>query len=173
MGEKRRADLIVEELQRLKVQGKAAVVEEAKSKYVIFALRGGLYAFAGADVREILPALEIFPVPGAPPGIPGVINNRGEIEAVVDLAALIGHPDGDRGAAGRIVMTERNGVRSGMLVDAVVDVVDLPQSAVKPPLATLGEAVRDLVAGETDHRGGSVVLLDVGRILDRMQAHGR
>lgn len=173
MAEERRADLMAEELQRLKALGRAAVVEEERSKFVIFALPGGLYAFPGADVREILTILEIFPVPGAPAGIPGVINNRGEIEAVADLAALLGLPGGDRGAAGRIVMAEKGGVRCGMLVDTVVDVVDLPPSAIKPPLATLGEAVRDLVAGETDHRGASVVLLDVGRILDRLGTHGR
>lgn len=173
MEEKRRTDRIVEELQRLKALGSTAAVEEEKSKYVIFSLQGALYAFAGAAVREILPAREIFPVPGSPAEIPGVINNRGEIEAVVDLPRLIGLPDGGRGAGNRIVMVEKGGLRGGMLVDAVVDVVDLPPSAITAPLATLGEAVRDLVAGATVYRDGSVVLLDVGRILDRLGGHGR
>ena len=60
------------------------IVEEEKSKYVIFTLHGTLYAFAGLEVKEILPAMEIFAVPGAPKTVPGVVNNRGDIEAVVE-----------------------------------------------------------------------------------------
>lgn len=166
-------DLIVDELKRLKGLGKAAVVEEEKTKFVIFSLRGGLYAFAGVDVKEILPAMEIFPVPGAPRSVPGVINNRGDIEAVVDLCGLLGLPDSPRPADGRIAMTQKSGVRAGMLVDAVVDVVDLPPSSIKPSLATLDGAARELVSGETAYQGGSVVLLDVGKIIDTLRAHDR
>ena len=173
MAEKRRTDLIVEELQRLKGLGKVAVVEEEKSKFVIFTLRGGLYAFAGADIKEILPAMEIFPVPGAPQSVPGVINNRGDIEAVVDLGGILGLPDGNGAAVGRIVMAQKSGVRAGILVDAVVDVLDLPPSMIKPPLATLNAAARELVVGETICQGRSVVLLDVDRIFDALRNHGR
>jgi len=169
--EKSRADQIVAELQRLKGLGKAALVEEEKNKYVIFTLHDELYAFAGGDVKEILPAMEIFPVPGAPPSVPGVINNRGDIEAVVNLHGILGLPDSQGAAGGRIAMAQKSGVRAGILVDSVVDVVDLPPSSIKPPLATLAAAIGDLVAGETTYRGRSVVLLDVGRILDTLRAH--
>ena len=173
MEEKRRSDIIVEELKKLRGQGKAAVVEEEQSKFVIFTLLEGLYAFAGVDVKEILPALEIFPVPGAPQDVPGLINNRGDIEAVVDLHGVLGLPGGVRSAGNRIAIAEKSGVRSGMLVDSVLDVVDLPPSAIKPPLATLDVTSRDVVAGEMLYQGRNVVLLDVGRIFDKLRAHGR
>ncbi len=165
-------DLIVAELQRLRGQGKTAGVEEERTKFVIFTLQDRLFAFPGADVKEILPAMEIFPVPGAPQAIPGVINNRGDIEAVVNLHGLLGLPDSDSTPGSRIAMTEKAGGRSGMLVDSVIDVVDLPQSSIRPPLASLDDAMRVLVAGETVYQGSSVVLLDVGRILDRLRTHG-
>lgn len=173
MEEQRRTDRIVEELQRLKGQGRAAAVEEERSKFVIFTLRDGRYAFAGADIKEILPAMAVFPVPGAPRSVPGVINNRGDIEAVVDLCGFLGLPDSGGPAGGRIMMTEKAGVRFGMLVDSVVDVVDLPPSSIKPPLATLNTAAADLVVGEMVSQGRSVVLLDLGRILESLRKHDR
>ena len=149
------------------------IVEEEKSKYVIFTLHGTLYAFAGLEVKEILPAMEIFAVPGAPQTIPGVVNNRGDIEAVVDLHGVLGLARSAPAAANRIVMTEKAGVRAGMLVDSVVDVVDLTPGSIKPPLATLDDAARMLVSGETSYQGRSVVLLDVGRIFDTLRSHVR
>jgi purine-binding chemotaxis protein CheW len=140
---------------------------------VIFTLHDALYAFEGVDVKEILPHLEVFPVPGAPQTIPGVINNRGDIEAVINLHAILGLPQRERNAHSRIVMTEKAGVRSGMLVDSVIDVVDLPQSSLKSPLATLDDTTRELVTGETIYQGRSVVLLDLGRIIDILGTHGR
>jgi len=150
-----------------------AVVEEEKAKFVIFSLHDGLYAFAGGDVKEILPALEVFPVPGAPQSVPGVINNRGDIEAVIDLRVVLGLHPGERTERSRIVMTEKAGVRSGMLVDSVLDVVDLPPSSIKPPLATLDDATRKLVTGETLYRDRSVVLLEVHRIIEVLRPHER
>lgn len=173
MEEKSRSDVILEELQRLRGQGRVVVVDESKSPFVIFTLHDGLYAFAGGDVKEILPALQIFPVPGAPGTVPGVINNRGDIEAVIDVRVVLGLPPGERSAHTRIVMTEKAGVRCGMLVDSVVDVVDLPPSSIKPPLATLDDVTRELVSGETIYRGRSVVLLDSRRIIAALRAHER
>lgn len=171
MEEKSRSDAIVERLRRFKGRGTVTVAEEDKSKYVIFTLGEGLFAFTGADVKEILPPLETFPVPGAPQTVPGVISNRGDIEAVVDLHVLLGLPRRERHAGSRILMIEKAGVRCGMPVDSVIDVVDLPASSIKPPLATLDDATRGLVAGEMVCQGRSVVLLDLGRVIDTLRSH--
>jgi len=171
--EKRRTDLIVEELRRLKAAGNADLAGEEKATYVIFSLHDGLYAFEGAAVKEILLPLEIFPIPGAPPAVPGVINNRGEIEAVISLHELLGLPARERTAHSRIVMAERGGLRSGIEVDAVVDVAQLTPGAIKPPLSTLGAAARRLVVGETNCLNNSVVVLDVGRIFELLSVHER
>jgi purine-binding chemotaxis protein CheW len=170
---KRRTDLIVEELRRLKAAEKPELVEEEKSPFVLFTIRDGLYALAGADVREILLPLEIFPIPGAPPGVPGVINNRGEIEAVVNLHGLLGLPAGEGAAGSRILITEKGGRRCGIQVDAVLDVAALSAGEIRPPLATLDGAARDLVVGETTCLGKSVVVLDVGRIFESLRDHER
>ncbi len=171
MDVKRRNDLILEELRKRKET--IVDVEAEYVKLVIFALCDGLYAFPGADVKEILPLMEIFPVPGAPDFIPGVINNRGDIESVINLNKFLGLPDSDRTAASRIAMASNAGMRSGILVDAVIDVVDLPLNSINPPLSTLDYAIKELVTGEITYNNRTVVMLDVGRLFEKLAIHDR
>jgi len=173
MEEKRKTDLIIEELRKRKGKGQTVDVEEEKVKVVIFTLKDGRYAFLGADVKEILPFMDITVVPGAPDTIPGVINNRGDIESVINLNRFLGLPDSDRTAASRIAMASKSGVRSGIILDSVLDVVDVPVSSIKPPLSTLDDAKKELVAGEMLFAGSTVVMLDIGRLFGKLSAHGR
>ncbi|MBI5846997.1 MAG: purine-binding chemotaxis protein CheW [Nitrospirae bacterium] len=169
MDDIKRNNLIIEEMKKRRGKEAPVDVETENLKLVIFTLRDGLYAFPGADVKEILPFMEIFPVPGAPDFIPGVINNRGDIESVINLNRFLGLPDSDRTAASRIAMaSSKAGVRSGILVDAVLDVVDLPLNAIKPPLSTLDYAIKDLVTGELIYHDRTVVMLDVGRLFNKL-----
>lgn len=146
-------------------------VEEETVKIVIFALRDGLYAFRGSDVKELLPFMDISPVPGAPDFLPGVINNRGDIESVLYVNRFLKIPDSETTAQTRIAMAASAGVRSGIVLDAVLDVVDVPISAIQPALSTLDATVSELVVGSLLYRARTVVLLDVGRLFAKMVAH--
>jgi hypothetical protein len=48
------------------------------------------YALELAAVREVVPAPAITHLPGAPAGVLGVFNLRGEVVPVLDTAALLG-----------------------------------------------------------------------------------
>ncbi|MGC2061376.1 MAG: chemotaxis protein CheW [Thermodesulfovibrionales bacterium] len=171
MTDKRRNDLIIDELRKQK--GEPTVDVETESiKIVIFILRDGYFAFPGSDVKEILPSMDIFPVPGAPDFIPGVINNRGDIESVINLNRFLGLPDSESTATSRILIVSKAGVRSGIAVDAVLDVVDVPLSSIKPPLITLDDAKKELVTGEMLFRDRTVVMLDVARLFGKLRSDG-
>jgi purine-binding chemotaxis protein CheW len=172
MDERSRTALILEELKRRRSEDKTVDVEEEKVKVVIFSLHDDLFAFPGSEVKEILPFMDISWVPGAPDFIPGVISNRGEIESVIKLNRFLGIADSERTAATRIAIVASSGVRSGILVDSVLDVLDVPTHSIKPPLPTLDASVRELVAGELTYRGRTVVVLDIGRLYRRLGANG-
>src|SRR5438132_11351064 len=59
---------------------------------LIFEMDGERHGLPVADVQELLPALTIMPVPGAPPNIEGVINLRGVVVPVVDVRRRFGLP---------------------------------------------------------------------------------
>ena len=69
-------------------------------------------------------------------------------------------------------MAANGGVRSGIILDSVLDVVDVPLRSIKPPLSTLDDAKKELIAGEMSYHNGIVVMLDVGRLFGKLCAHG-
>lgn len=59
----------------------------------------------------------------------------------------------------------RAGLRSGLRVDRIVDVVDVPNSNLQPPPANVAEQLRPLVLGVLQWQGQPVTVLDVERLL--------
>ena len=78
-------------------------------------------------VQEVLMGTSITPVPLAEPGYVGLINVRGEILSVVDLAVVLGRPrptDVEHQPVHVVVRTTRGPV--SVVVDHVNDVVHAP-----------------------------------------------
>jgi purine-binding chemotaxis protein CheW len=161
--EKLKSELLLEELKRRGRQKDVVDVEEERVKVMIFACGTGRYAFYGSSVREVLPSCEICWVPGLPDYLPGLINVRGDIESVIDLAHFLGEKR-DQPFSGLIAMAVQGEFRSGVMIDAIEDVVDVPVSALGPPLTTLEGAARELVTGTLTLGAGTVSLVDVGRL---------
>ncbi|NMC75153.1 MAG: purine-binding chemotaxis protein CheW [Geobacteraceae bacterium] len=161
--ETHKSDRILSEIRLRREREKIQDVDEPAEQFVIFSLSGDLYALAGREVLEILPEEEIHPIPGAPPCIPGLITVRGEIESVLDLRAVLGLP-ARREGKGLILLASGGHVRSGILIDTVEDVADVPHSSILPPPTTLGNGVREYVCGHLERGGRNVVLLDPARI---------
>jgi len=154
-----KSDRILSEIKLLRESRKITDVDEPLVKVVVFSLAGELYAFPGRDVLEILPAEGISPIPGTPDCIPGLITVRGDIESVIDLRKALELPArGD--APGQILLVTGGAVRSGVLIDAVEDVVDVPGCSILAPPQNLDRGVREFVAGELEQEGRSVTLLD-------------
>jgi purine-binding chemotaxis protein CheW len=59
---------------------------------LVFELAGSRYAIALDRVREVVRAVSITPIPGAPRAVAGVINVRGTAVPVYDLAERFGAP---------------------------------------------------------------------------------
>ncbi len=146
-------------------------VDEPVVKLVIFELKNAWFAFPSVNVREILSEVEIFFVPGCPSTLKGVINVRGDIESVICLSELFGMSSVKNTASSTIILAQAEGMRSGLLVDKVVDVLDVVDSSIQPPPGTLPELMRRIVSGLIRHQDLSVAILNVNRIFDDY-AHG-
>jgi purine-binding chemotaxis protein CheW len=155
----------------------------------------GYYGLPASSVESIVPAMNVTFVPGAPPWIPGVVNVRGEIESVLDLRAVLGHgyavvhaAAGGGPAAGqaagpatgpatgvefgqdvatapRLLIAQDGDLRSGLLVDRVVDILEIAPP-LPPPLAREG-GKGVYVAGEAEYDGQALVLLNLGEVFRR------
>lgn len=139
-------------------------VDEPADKLVIFQLHDAWFAVHGDKVREILPQMDVFYLPGCPSSLAGVIDVRGDIESVILLYELLRLPEpaGDQRYA--ILLCRGGGMSSGVRVDRVVDVLDVARSSIHPPPATLPDHLRPIVSGLLRHQEQPVTVLDLERL---------
>jgi purine-binding chemotaxis protein CheW len=159
---------LLAEVKANRLSQEAAGAPEEWVKVVLFRAGAERYAFHGRDIREILSGHEIHWLPGLPDFLPGLINVRGDIESVIDLQCLLGGAAGAAGGPKLFAMAVAEGFRSAIMVDAVEDVVDIPVGSIHPPLITLGEGVRDLVASQIQLGDSLVPLLDLDKLRARV-----
>ena len=95
---------------------------------VEFELSGGRYAMDIGMVREVVEMLPITPLPKTPPYIIGIINLRGEVTHVVDLAVLLGEGVRKDRTGQKIIIVPpdaAHGEHLGIIVDNVRSVTEI------------------------------------------------
>lgn len=171
MEEEQKSERVLRLIEKIRQEEAVVDVDAKMEKLVVFALGGDFFAFAGEHVKEILVYQEISFVPGSPDFLLGVVNVRGDIESVASLAAILGIPPKPPLPRNRILVAEANGVRSGILVEKVEDVVDVPVDSIKPPLVTMNGPIAGYLRGETEYRGRNVLVLDLPKVFKRFVAN--
>ncbi|CAM4071615.1 chemotaxis protein CheW [Vreelandella rituensis] len=162
---------------RRRQQEEVVNVDEPMTQLVVFSLAGQRFALPGENVTEILGGDQsVYLVPGMPASVEGVINLRGEIESVITLYSLLQltFPDTDLPgpappgsvAAGMILMAQTEGMRSGLRIEQLEDVCDVPKSVLKPPPAALPSHLRPYVTGlwEQEQTQQAVAVLNLNAL---------
>ena len=146
----------------------AVKVEEAPSQYLTFTLGGEMFAVGILNVKEIIEYGNLTEIPMMPTFIRGVINLRGSVVPVIDLAARFGRERLRSGRRSCIVIVEVNGDAGtqtlGVMVDGVSEVIDIAAADIEPA-PSFGARIRtDFIAGMARREGRFVILLEVGRV---------
>jgi purine-binding chemotaxis protein CheW len=123
-------------------------------RQVVFRIGAERYALPLSAVREVVPPNPPFArVPRAGGAVRGVMNLRGRVVAVVDLAELVGLPPQPLlGGHGQVLILDREKRALGLLIGVVLGV---------EPLAPAEVSTDGLVAGVAMGRSGAVTLLRV------------
>ena len=138
-------------------------------QHLSFRVRQARYALPIELVREIIEYGQITTVPMMPSCIHGVINLRGNVVPVLDLAARLGNELTVPGKRTCIVIIELElnelQQRIGLVVDAVDAVLDIDAADVETA-PTFGAGIRtDFIAGMARDERGFTIMLDVRRVL--------
>jgi purine-binding chemotaxis protein CheW len=139
------------------------------NQYLTFFIRGEEYAVGILRVKEIIEFERVTRVPAMPVHVRGVINLRGSVLAVVDLAAKFGHGPSEPGRTTCIVVVETR-LRGellvvGLMADAVSEVADIGADAIEPP-PPFGTHVRaDFLTGMGKLDNRLVLVLDIDAVL--------
>ncbi|MBC8423461.1 purine-binding chemotaxis protein CheW [bacterium] len=146
--------------------------EEESVQFVIVTLADQWYAFFGSAITSIATVETITPIPGTPDCVLGVMYYRGQVESVLDIKGILDIRGSAITEKSRVAIALSGEVHSGILVDTVEDVVDLPERRIFAPLHTMEPAKREFVTGEIEYRERNVVILDLARIFERVLERG-
>ena len=144
-----------------------APIKSKETQLVIFRLREEEFGVEINSVLEISKTLEVTHLPQAPGFIEGVVNLRGQVIPVVDLARQFGlRPQAELPKTARIVVVEISQETLGLLVDEVPEVLRIPESEIeKPPEMFHNEEKQDYVKGVAKLGERLVIVLDLAKVL--------
>jgi purine-binding chemotaxis protein CheW len=122
----------------------------------------------GVDILKVLEINKnrtITAVPRAPDSVIGVMNLRGRIVTVIDLARRLGLPGDSSGDGSRTIIVHSRDEHIGLRVDRIGDVVPAPPEAVVPPPVHIDGALGAFTGGVLKRDGMLVGILDIEAVL--------
>ncbi len=140
------------------------IVKDQRKNQEYVAFRIGTQEFCTdiMAVREIRGWAPATAIPHSPKFVRGVINLRGVVLPVVDLAARLGLPSTDPTARHVIIVTQIGEKVAGLLVDAVSDILSLDPTLIQPTPEVTSQVARNFIRGVValEDRMISIVFLD-------------
>jgi purine-binding chemotaxis protein CheW len=148
--------------------GAQSDVIDDEQQFVVFRLMNEEYGVPIASVQEIVRVPEeLTRVPKTPDFVEGVVNLRGVVLPVVDQRRRFGLPSMERNDRQRIMVYTIHGVRTGFIVDQVLEVMRIPASVIGPS-PTLSEEQQRLIrrVANIEKQKRMILLLDIDQLLD-------
>lgn len=146
-----------------------AEIAHDQNQYLTFQVGGEVFALAILGIKEIIEYHDLTTVPMMPAFIRGVINLRGRVVPVVDLAARFGRASNAVTNRTCIVIIEATAEGEqqdiGVVVDLVNAVVEIPASEIEPA-PSFGANIRaDFISGMGKVAGRFVIILSIDKVL--------
>ena len=143
-------------------------------KYLTFALADEEYGLPVLKVREIIKMMDITEVPQVPVHVKGVLNLRGKVIPVIDLRArfgFAGQADTERTCVIVVeVTTEAGKTLSGIVVDAVSDVLNIPEGDIEETPNFGGRVDAACIRAMAKVKERVIILLDLDAVLGSLGA---
>jgi purine-binding chemotaxis protein CheW len=133
--------------------------DSAAPRYLVVEAGGQRFAWELTAIREIVPARAVTRLPGSPVWVLGLLNLRGAVLTVVDLAARLGLVPG---AGASVVVLDVNERTFGVRVDLVRSVANAEDALVEPVEAA--RAADGLVMGMVRLTEGPAALVDASAL---------
>lgn len=107
-------------------------------KVIVFKLGNEEYGIEVEKVQTIERMMPVTRVPKTYSFIKGVINLRGVVIPVIELAGRFGLPEGEPTDQTRIIIVAVNDMQVGFIVDSASDVIDLNSDSIETPPEVVG-----------------------------------
>ena len=158
-------------------------------QFVTFYVEDRLYGLDVRIAKEINPTVAITWVPRTPPYIKGLVNIRGQVVLVLDIAIIFGKgPQQIQEESQIVILKTGDELRAarqvgidveadpfgdkpiGLLVDRIGDVISVPDKQVEPPPQHLDEVNARYFSGVVKQGESLLVLLNAAEMLSQASA---
>jgi len=136
----------------------------ASEQLVVFRLAAEEYAIPISQVKEIIRYNGATKMPNMPGYMDGIINLRGKVVPVIDLAGKFVLPT-EKSAAKQALIVEAVGQEIGLVVDTVTEVLRLEETAIEAVngIVQSNEFIKSI--GKVDQR--LLIILDLDKIFSQ------
>ena len=136
------------------------------TEFVTFTIADQIFGLPIARVQDVFKPVRITRVPLAGAEIAGVLNLRGRIVTAIDMRNRLHARRRENDEAPMAIGIEVKGESFGLLVDAVGEVLKLPDSEREPNPINLNRKLAALSAGVYRLDEQLLVVLDIDQVLD-------
>jgi purine-binding chemotaxis protein CheW len=140
-----------------------------RRELIAFCIGEQEYAVDIMSVREIRGWSPATPLPQTPDYMRGVINLRGAVLPIMDLAARLGLPVNELSARSVIIVVKVGERLIGLLVDAVSDILSITEDLVQPTPDVACDRVRSFVKGLISMDGRMISEIALERLLPELE----
>ncbi|MDD4296333.1 MAG: chemotaxis protein CheW [Ruminiclostridium sp.] len=136
-----------------------------KKQYIIFRIDKDEY---GADISKVTIIeryMNITRVPATPPYIKGVINLRGDIIPVMDLRIKFGMQEKEAEEDTRIIIFTIDKTSFGVIVDAVVEVIQMDESRIESVSEIVTDKNFDYLSGVTKMDSRLITIINIEKLI--------
>lgn len=140
------------------------------SELIAFRMAEQDFCFNIMAVREIRGWSPATVIPHAPSYVRGVINLRGAVVPIIDLAARLSLDVPDPTTRNVIIITQIDGPVVGLLVDAVSDILSVAVEEIQPIPDAAADAGGSFISGIITRDEGMIRIISLEKVLRMDQA---
>jgi len=131
---------------------------------ITFEVEGQIFGIDIMAIREIRAWTPVTRLPRVPHYVAGVVNLRGTVLPVIDLAARLGWRETEATPRHAIIVAQIEGQARGFIVDSVSDIVTVSDDSLQPAPATTSDTVVQFLEGLTAIEDRMVLVLNLNAL---------
>ena len=136
-----------------------------ETELLSFLVGGQDYSVPIMSVREIRGGASATSLPHSPGYVRGVINLRGTVLPIIDLAKRLGMTAETDESRNVIIVVAVGDRTFGLMVDAVSDILAIPKNEIQPPPEMRADGERNFVSALTIVEGTMIRILDLDAVM--------
>lgn len=144
----------------------AEALTDAQFEFITFSAGGQSYCLEITQIREIRRWTPVTALPHTPQDVLGVMNLRGAVIPIFDLAARFGLGSTPANERNVVIVAAVEGATIGLLVESVSEILSVEKSAIQETPDIKSEATRNSILGMISVDETMVRVVNLGAVVD-------